>query len=646
MLGSGAVGGIALGVYVATLAPTVMWYDMGEFATAASTLGIAHNTGYPLLILLGKVFTFLPVGDPAYRVNLMSAIFSALAVALVFGIIHDLTDDPMAAAVGALTLAFASTVWGSATWATSYGLNLFFMALVTRQMLAWWRTKSDGALIGAALAFGLGLCNHRLIALVAPPSALLLVLGWRSLHARAVLIAAAALVTGLSFYLYLPIRGEQEPALSWARPADWHTYWSMFVNGQTPRDYWRVDIAGRIDVLWAYPSYDLTWAGLALAAMGGVVCAVRARAVAAYFALLVLLDAMIVETYSIHNIYNYLTPGYLALAVMVGVAAAWMIDVARRASAARSEVRPWLRVAAVVVVLALLPGALLVRNFGRVDRSGDYSAANFARVTLERLPARAVVLTDTWTASPLWYRQLVDGERRDVLVSPIFSVQGEDVAAFARKQLDAGRPVYAADGLRTPIGSLAPEFTVQPVLLDGIEEMVTGDLPRPRYRDDLVAKGSLYRVLASPPDTSAASVPEAARRDVGFGDVTLKGYDSDGNGVDRGSVVQLTYFWQSSASMDRDLSATTLFVDARGNVASVDGFPAWSQTRAIGEGVRQTSAWQPGELVRESYFALVPRTIAAGHYDVRIAVYDPATVRGASLADAARFVSIGTITVR
>ena len=88
-------------VYLTTLAPTVMWYDMGEFATASATLGIAHNTGYPLLILLGKAFTFLPVGDTAYRVNLMSAVFTALAVALVFGIIHDLTDDPIGSAAWA-----------------------------------------------------------------------------------------------------------------------------------------------------------------------------------------------------------------------------------------------------------------------------------------------------------------------------------------------------------------------------------------------------------------------------------------------------------------------------------------------------------------------------------------------------------------
>ena len=75
-------------------------------------------------------------------------------------------------------------------------------------------------------------------------------------------------------------------------------------------------------MLWAYPSYDLTWAGLALAALGFVVCVRRdARVAAAYFALLIVLDAAIVETYSIHNIYNYLTPAYLALAVLIGVGA-------------------------------------------------------------------------------------------------------------------------------------------------------------------------------------------------------------------------------------------------------------------------------------------------------------------------------------
>ena len=640
-------GVVAFGVYLTTLAPTIMWYDMGEFATAASTLGIAHNTGYPLLILLGKLFTFLPAGDAAYRVNLMSAAFTGLAVAVAFGIIHDLTGDVVAAAVGALTLAFASTVWANATWATSYGLNLFFTALVTRLMLAWWRDRNDGALIGAALAFGLGMCNHRLIALVAPPSLLLLALGWRRLRRRTILLAAAAFVAGLSVYLYLPIRGEQEPALSWARPANWHTYWSMFLNGQTPSDYWRLDLSGRIGVLWEYPAYDLTWAGLLLAAAGFVVCARRERAVAAYFGVLVLLDAAIVETYSIHNVYNYLTPGYLALCVMLGVGAAWMTAAARSTALARANVRPWLRAAIVSALLVLLPASLLVRNHSRVDRSGDYSAADFAQVTLDRLPPRAVVLTDTWTASPLWYRQLVQGQRRDVLVSPIFSVPDEDVASFARSQMDAGRSVYVAEGLRTPLAQLASAFTVQPVLLGGIELMLTDSLPQPRYRDDLIAKGSLFRLLPTTPDSGVDAVPAGAERAVAFDrGLALVGFASGGNVVDRGSVVQLTYYWSATAPLDRDLSAATLFFDALGRTPNIEGFPAWSQTRTIGQGVRQTSVWRVGEIERESYFTLVPRAIPAGEYDVRISVFDPSSGEAAARAQAGKLVSIGRLTIR
>lgn len=646
LLVTAGVGSLAFAIYVATLAPTVMWYDMGEFVTTSATLGIAHNTGYPLLILIGKTFTFLPVGDTAYRVNLMSAVFTALAIAVVFGIIHDLTDDLIASAAGALTLAFASTVWANATWATSYGLNLFFTALVTRLMFAWWRDRQPRTLAFAALAFGLGICNHRLIVLVAPSSALLLVLGWRSLTPRAIGVAAVAFMVGLSVYIYLPIRGEMDPALSWARPANWHTYWSMFLTGQTPSGYWRIEIADRIDVLWAYPSYDLTWAGLALAGVGAVVCARRHSAVAAYFAILIVLDAIVVETYSIHNVYNYLTPGYMALCVLIGVAAAWTGDVVRRAAAGRTDVRPWLQAATLAACLSLLPAFLVAKNYGRVDHSNDYAALDFAQTTLDRLPPRAVVLTDSWAASPLWYLQFVKGQRRDVIVSPIFSVQGEDITTFTRRQMADGRPVYLADGLRTPRGLLAKDFTVQPVMLNGIEEMLVDTLPKPQYRDDLVATGSLYAVLDHAPDSTVAVVPATAARSDAFDQgVTLVGFETADAVVPRGDVVQLTYYWRAARAIDVDLSAVTLFFDSTGEAQHVRGIPVWSQSRELGQGVSQTSAWAPGAIIKESYFALAPRTLEPGDYEIRIAVFDGTDAVRAH-DGAKHLVTIGHITVR
>lgn len=192
-----------------------MWYDMGEFATAAYVLGIAHNTGYPLLMLLGKLFTLLPVGDVAYRVNLMSAAFGALTVLMLYVIVFELAGrhrhpgaghspagtpawrvQPQSAgripaAVAALSLAFSSTLWSNATWATSYDLNAFLTLLVLWLTLRWRRASGGGShsrqtvdwtvsnagktsgrwLNAAALALGLGLGNHRLIlgAAQAPP---------------------------------------------------------------------------------------------------------------------------------------------------------------------------------------------------------------------------------------------------------------------------------------------------------------------------------------------------------------------------------------------------------------------------------------------------------------------------------------------
>ncbi len=647
--GMSAVAGLAFAVYLTTLAPTVMWYDMGEFATASATLGIAHNTGYPLLILLGKLFTFLPVGDAAYRVNLLSAVCTALAVAVAFGIVHDLTDDPVAAAIGAFTLAFAATVWADATWATSYGLNLLLTAVIVRSMLGWWRERKARALVVAALALGLGMADHRLIVLTAPPSALLLVGGWRSLRPRVVAAAATAFLAGLAVYAYLPIRGAQDPALSWARPADWHTYWSMFFTGETRAAYWRLDVLSRLDVLWTYPSYDLTWPGLALAAAGFVFCALRRRAVAVYAAVLLALDAAIVLTYSIHNIYNYLTPAYLMLCVLIGVGASELLAAVRHGAGVRVPGRacrrPRVAVTAAAVALALIPAALFLKNDARVSRYGDYSARDFAQTTLDHLPPRAVVLTDSWAAPPLWYVQLVEGQRRDVLVSPIFSVPGDDPAAFAQRQIDAGRPVYVAEGLRTPLAPLAQRFHLQPVLLDSIEEMIVNVLPKPAYRDDLVASGSLYAVLPSAADPVVGAVPPDAARDVAFPQgVTLVGF-AGARTAARGDVVRLTYYWRADAPVAHDLGAATIFADARGDVANMRGMPSWSQVRLIGEGARLSSSWQAGQIVRESYYVLVPRTIAPGAYDVRLSVYG-GSADAAARGDASRAVSIGTITVR
>ncbi|HMB21839.1 MAG TPA: DUF2723 domain-containing protein, partial [Anaerolineales bacterium] len=77
-----------LGVYSLTLAPGLTWAnfgsDGGDLIAAAATGGVAHPSGYPLYLLLARLFQVIPIGTLAFRTNLLSATAITLAAILVF----------------------------------------------------------------------------------------------------------------------------------------------------------------------------------------------------------------------------------------------------------------------------------------------------------------------------------------------------------------------------------------------------------------------------------------------------------------------------------------------------------------------------------------------------------------------------------
>ena len=75
-------------VYLSTMATTVPYWDCGEFIATSYILGVPHPPGSPLYLILGRIFSMLPLNtDIAFRVNLMSPITSAIAVMLLYLII-------------------------------------------------------------------------------------------------------------------------------------------------------------------------------------------------------------------------------------------------------------------------------------------------------------------------------------------------------------------------------------------------------------------------------------------------------------------------------------------------------------------------------------------------------------------------------
>ena len=153
-LAAGLVFIVSLGVYAKTLAPTVPFWDCGEFIACSYILGVPHPPGSPLFVLLGRLFTLLPVASEiAWRVNFMSAIASAFAVMFTylvtvrFLLLWRRTSDTavermdtlagrislrervaiyVGSVVAALSLAFSDTFWFNAVEAEVYGFTMFF----------------------------------------------------------------------------------------------------------------------------------------------------------------------------------------------------------------------------------------------------------------------------------------------------------------------------------------------------------------------------------------------------------------------------------------------------------------------------------------------------------------------------------------
>ena len=184
---------VALFTYLDTVAPTVSFWDAGEYIATAFTLGVPHPPGAPFFLILARLFTMIPIGDDiAYRVNLLSVISSALTVMFTFLIIVKLVrhwkgklesaQDKFVAytggVIGALSFAWSDSFWFNAVEAEVYALSALFTAVVVWLALHWLehsdRRGSSRYLLMIAYVMGLAIGVHLLSLLALPVVALII----------------------------------------------------------------------------------------------------------------------------------------------------------------------------------------------------------------------------------------------------------------------------------------------------------------------------------------------------------------------------------------------------------------------------------------------------------------------------------------
>jgi hypothetical protein len=424
-------------LYITTLAPTVLPYgtpdtlDSPMLQAEVPVLGIGHPTGYPAYMMIAHLFTYLPVGDPAYRINLASTAYGTAAVLVVYLAGLRLCRRAIAASAGALAFGVCGAFWSQAVISEVYTLEALLVALVILVLLVWRDTRRDRYLLLAVFLVGLSLTHHLTSVLLVPAALAFVFLTDRRVFSRISLMlkSLGLFLIGLLPFLYLPIRAMMHAPLNEADPSTPWRFLLLVTGGSFLAES---SEKGRhcspSALALAEPSTKLALLGDQLLGqfpiilmLVGVLAAVyllftdRAAAIllgVLFFGCLV--QAIVYLQLGIEDFYVFLIPAFLifglCISVGLGFALRWTENLTP-GSFTRATVLLVLSFVMLAIPLVGVRQAYTVH-----DRSGDFGGRKTVEMVAANVKPGATVLHHR---SPLWYMVLVEERRRDLtLIDP------------------------------------------------------------------------------------------------------------------------------------------------------------------------------------------------------------------------------------
>jgi hypothetical protein len=472
--------------YSLTACSTVYSLDSAEFSAAAHVLGIVRATGYPLYLLLGKAFTILfPIGNVAFRMNMMSAICAAGTVVLLYHLLWRLTRQRAVALAASLLFAFSYYFWAQAVVAEVYTLHTLLMAVMLSLLLRWEAVRSDWLLAAFALLYGLSFGNHMSTILLAPAFAFFLLSEGKKelLHPKRILLLLVPFVVGLGIYLYLPLRYLARPPFNYAGHYDSSGRFIPLDMTRLENIWWLISGRGFQGLMFDYSlaeipgqvgqaAHQLWGSFLGIGLVPGLIGAwVQFRRRPRYFglfALALIANLVFYINYRVIDKETMFVPAYLIWAVWAGEGFAWLvrwIQGRRGVSTRHSPVWAW-------GLLALAVLALIV-NWPLVNIRADTRALDQSEAVLSHARPGAIIFGWWTSVPPIHYLQMVEDQRPDVLVINRFLIGAEEMYTLINRSLGQ-RPVYVIEldegliGAYQPI-RVGPMFELTPRKLAGAE---------------------------------------------------------------------------------------------------------------------------------------------------------------------------------
>lgn len=592
-------------LYAGTMPPTVLDGDSGEYQYMAYILGVPHSSGYPLYILLAKLFTFLPFGDVAYRVNLFSVVAAAVAAPFIYWIARRLGLNRAPAILASVIFLVTPSMWGGAVQAKTYALHVLLGVITIFFALRWHQQNKLRDFYGGAFVFGLGLTNHHVIAFLAPALAVLLWFNRTRLSRTMIVRGAMLMLLPLLLYAYIPIRANM--LIAQQDPANWALYQreDAMLKG-TVTAYYNNTVQGFFLLVTGLDNYfkigflsgaeqssrlgnaanllldQFTAMGVALAVLGASVSLRRDRQTFAFIAAVGAGIALIAIGVRALSTAYYFSLCYLALSMWIGFGIDALMSmrapVLSRSKEAERQSDLLLVLGAIIV--GVLPLFLLISNYPRLDRSNAYEARDYAlSVMRDNIAKNAVVIAPWEIATPLRYLQFVENQRPDLLIVNVSPIWPQFTAMLDRaRELD--RPFYNVE--------FNPEFkqgsdyrSVQAVPLPLLEP------PQPKFKLQ-----------------NANTVKE----------VEVIGYDLDPDPPMPGQVVRVLVYYRTLARMFPMYSSVLSINDVLAK--PLNDLPSFPSSFFY-----PTYRWQVGDVYRDVYAFVVPTDSPAGLYSLDLNWY-------------------------
>jgi hypothetical protein len=198
-------------IYLLTLEHKLIGGDTAWYALEIPAMQVFVPTGYPTFSMLGKLMTYLPIGDLAYRLNLFSAIFGALTILFLFLLTNRLVKNEPVSFISSFCFAFIYPFWHVANRLEFDTLNSFFIVLMLFSAVLYSEKKNRKYLYFFFFTLGLSLTNHPIAFFVVPAIVLyVIIINPRIFKSiKAVFISLLFFILPLLSYFYIYIRSLQ-----------------------------------------------------------------------------------------------------------------------------------------------------------------------------------------------------------------------------------------------------------------------------------------------------------------------------------------------------------------------------------------------------------------------------------------------------